>query len=132
LFAPSANISNMKKTLGSEIKRLRLQADFTLRKLADDLGISAAHLSDIEHDRRRPSSELIDRLVAKLRHAGATRETLERLDPRIDADTQSWVAETPSVGELLRHMRSTGEDPLDLLRMLREKAKDRDKKEGKE
>ena len=45
------------KTLGSEIQRLRTEAGFTLRGFALKAEISAAFLSDIERDRRRPSEE---------------------------------------------------------------------------
>jgi transcriptional regulator with XRE-family HTH domain len=122
---------NMKRpTFGQEIKRLRLQADVTLRKLAEELEISAAHLSDIEHDRRRPSKDLLERMVARLKHVGATLEGLDRLDTRIDRETQSWVAETPGVGEMLRQMRTSGEDPLEILHLLRQKGKGWRKKEG--
>ncbi len=50
----SANMLSMKTNdLGREIRRLRLEAGLALRGLGSALEVSAARLSDIEHNRRR-------------------------------------------------------------------------------
>jgi transcriptional regulator with XRE-family HTH domain len=72
-------MSSHERTLGSEIKRLRTEAKITLRKFADTIGISPAHQSDIEHDRRRPSQDVLKRIAKALRSVGATYETLDLL-----------------------------------------------------
>jgi len=104
--------------LGEEIRRLRLRAGFTLRGLAADLGVSAAHLSDIEHNRRRPSEKLLRKISDKLRKVGATYESLERLISGIDAKTREWAASTPGARALLRRLLDTDQDPRKIHRAL--------------
>src|SRR5438093_1493587 len=104
--------------LGEEIRRLRLLAGLTLRGLAADLGISAAHLSDIEHNRRRPSENLLRRITHELRDVGATFESLERLATGIDPEAREWVTSTPGPRAVLRRVVESGLDPEDLLRTL--------------
>lgn len=104
--------------LGAEIRRLRLRSGVTLRGLAARLGISAAHLSDIEHDRRRPSEQLLRTICTELRTAGATFESLESLVTGIDPETRDWIAATPGVRRLLRAVRESGREPNDILRDL--------------
>jgi transcriptional regulator with XRE-family HTH domain len=104
--------------LGEEIRRLRLQAGFTLRGLAADLEISAAHLSDIEHNRRRPSEKLLRKIAAKLRKVGATYKSLEQLISGIDTETREWAASTPGARALLRLLLEAGRDPQQIHRAL--------------
>lgn len=119
LFAMSANIRNMKPpALGQEIRRLRTEAGITLRGLAATVEVSAAHLSDIEHGRRRPSEALLRKIARALRKAGATFESLEHLATGLDADTREWAASTPGVRKLLRTLRQSGRHPLEILPVL--------------
>jgi transcriptional regulator with XRE-family HTH domain len=127
MFALSANIWDMKTSdLGSEIRRLRKEAGLTLRGLAEALTVSAAHLSDIEHNRRRPSQDLLRKIAHALRKVGGTLESLEHLATGLDPDTREWVASTPGVRKLLRALKQSGRHPLDLLPAL-EKAVEREK-----
>jgi transcriptional regulator with XRE-family HTH domain len=95
-------------TLGREIRRLRTHAGATLRGLARTVGVSAPHLSDIEHDRRRPSKELLKKIVSELQTAGATHAGLDRLDARFESDLAEWAASTPEVRILLRKVKESG------------------------
>jgi transcriptional regulator with XRE-family HTH domain len=104
--------------LGEEIRRLRLHAGFTLRGLAADLGVSAAHLSDIEHNRRRPSEKLLRKIADKLRKVGATYDSLERLTSGIDTETREWAASTPGARALLRRLLEADIDPQEIHRAL--------------
>jgi transcriptional regulator with XRE-family HTH domain len=110
-------------TLGSEIRRLRTASGTTLRGLARTVGVSAPHLSDIEHDRRRPSKELLKKIVGELQSVGATHAALDRLDTRFENDLQEWAAATPEVRMLLRAVKESGRPVADVLqaveRMLR-------------
>jgi transcriptional regulator with XRE-family HTH domain len=116
VFAMSANIVNMQTPdLGVEIRRLRNEAGFTLRGLAVELEVSAAHLSDIEHNRRRPSDELLRKIARALRKAGATFAALEHLATGLDPDTRDWAASTPGVRKLLRTLKQSGQHPLEIL-----------------
>jgi len=117
-------------TLGEEIGRLRAKAGYTLRKFATDyLAVSAAHLSDIEHNRRRPSKELIEKIAKHLKHVGATYEALDRLNSRLEPEIQRWVYDEPAARQLLRKVKDSGQDPRDVLRKLERvlKEKDRDR-----
>src|SRR2546422_2688753 len=89
-------------SLGSEIARLRTKAGFTLRKFAERLDISPAHQSDIEHDRRKPSRDLLQRIARELEDAGATYEALTHLDTRLDPEIQKMVTEMPEARAMLR------------------------------
>lgn len=111
-----ANIFYVSTTsLSLEIRRLREQSGCTLRGLGARLGVSASHLSDIEHDRRRPSEALLRRIAHELRTTGASFEALEAHLTGIDAETLEWAAVTPGVRVLFRRLRESGRRPLELL-----------------
>lgn len=117
----------MERTLGQEIRWLRTEAGYTLRRFADKLEISAAYQSDIEHDRRRPPDRLLKRMAELLREVGASYEALERLDTRLDPEIRVWANSTPGVREMLRKVRESGRDPRELLRRLEEAERARGK-----
>jgi len=122
VFAYDANaMADKAKTLGSEIRRLRTDAGETLRGFATRAGISAPHLSDIEHDRRRPSEETLSSICALLKGVGAKYEALTRLSTGLDPDTQAWVSRTPGIRSLLRRIQDDGTSPEDLLREIEQK-----------
>jgi transcriptional regulator with XRE-family HTH domain len=104
--------------LGEEIRRLRLEAGYTLRGLAADVDVSAAHMSDIEHNRRRPSEKLLRRIADKLRKTGVTYDSLEKLLSGIDARTREWAAETPGARVLLHRLLEAEVDPQEIQRAL--------------
>ena len=87
----------------------------TLRGLAGTLEVSAAQLSAIEHNRRRPSDDLLRKITRALRKVGATFESLEPLATGLDPDTRDWVASTPGVRMLLRTLKQSVQHPLDTL-----------------
>lgn len=104
--------------LGQEVRRLRLQAGITLRGLAASLQVSAAHLSDIEHNRRRPSERLLRRIAHELRSVGATFASLEELVTGVDPEVREWVASTPGVRKLLRKVKESGTKPAEIIRVI--------------
>ena len=104
--------------LGQELRRLRLEAAIPLRGLAARVNVSAAHLSDIEHDRRRPSEQLLRRIASQLSHVGATFESLEQLVTGVDPATRDWVASTPGVRALLRTILESGRSPQEIIVIL--------------
>lgn len=87
----------------------------TLRGLAAALEISAAHLSDIEHNRRRPSDDLLRKIARALRKVGATYRSLDNLATGMDPDLREWAGSTPGVRRLLRTLKQSGQHPLDVL-----------------
>ena len=117
--------------LGQEIRKLRLQAGVTLRGLAARLQVSPAHLSDLEHNRRRPSEKLLRRIAHELRHVGATFETLEELLTGIDPETRDWAASTPGARALFRELLESGRDPREIRRALEKLIGPRGKKKGR-
>ena len=102
-------------SLSQEIRKLREQSGYSLRGLGSRLGVSASHLSDIEHDRRRPSEKLLRGIAHELRATGATFETLEVHLTGIDASTLAWASITPGVRMLFRRVRESGLRPRVLL-----------------
>ena len=112
-------LPGMEKTLGSEIRRLRLEAGFTLRKFATRVGISAAHQSDIEHGRRMPSENLLRSITETLAHVGASFESFRQLDTRLGAELEEWIQQTPEARQLLREAKSSGKPIADVLKDLR-------------
>ena len=131
MSAVSANVRDMKSQLGQEIRRLRLEAGITLRRLAAKLGVSAAHLSDIEHNRRRPSEKLLRLIAKELSVVGATFDALEMFLTGIDPDTRDWIASTPGVRKLLHAVKESGQHPHDVLRALEKVVPPKKKKAGK-
>ncbi len=104
--------------LGQEVRRRRLEAGITLRGLALKLGISAAHLSDIEHNRRRPSETLLQKIAGELRVVGATFASLEMLVTGLDQETREWAATTPGARAVLRRVLESGRSPDEIVRLL--------------
>lgn len=107
------------KTLGSEIRRLRLKAEITLRSFAKEVGHTAAHQSDIEHGRRMPSKEVLEKITARLAHVGATPEAFEHLDFRLSDELEAWVQAEPEARALLREARASGRPAGEILEQLR-------------
>jgi transcriptional regulator with XRE-family HTH domain len=104
--------------LGQELRCLRLQAAISLRGLAARLNISAAHLSDIEHNRRRPSEQLLRTIASELSDVGATFDSLELLVTGVDPATRNWIASTPGVRALLRTILESGRSPQEVILIL--------------
>ncbi len=117
------------ETLGLEILRLRNLAKITLRAFAEKIEVSPAYVSDIEHDRRRPSEEVLRKIAKELKDVGATYEALDSLNSRLERDIQAWVADNPSVRQMLRQVKQSGRDPKDILKQLEADAKKRGKPE---
>lgn len=104
--------------LGQEVRRRRLETGITLRGLALKLGISAAHLSDIEHNRRRPSETLLQKIAGELRGVGTTFASLELLVTGLDRETREWAAATPGARAVLRRVLESGRSPDEIVRAL--------------
>ena len=114
----------MNPTLGSEIKRLRLEAGFSLRQFAGAIHKSPPYQSDIEHDRRMPSERTLRDMVTQLKPVGATYEGFKQYDGRFDPEVKEMVVRAPEANRLLRATSQLAEAlsvPLnDILRDLRE------------
>ncbi|MHB8079257.1 MAG: helix-turn-helix domain-containing protein [Candidatus Krumholzibacteriia bacterium] len=119
MAAHSATLAGMTtQHLGQEVRRRRLETGITLRGLAARLGISPAHLSDIEHNRRRPSEKLLQKIAHELRSVGTTFAALELLVTGLDRETREWAASTPGARAVLRRVLESGQSPAAVLRAL--------------
>ncbi|MEX2181896.1 MAG: helix-turn-helix transcriptional regulator [Gemmatimonadaceae bacterium] len=114
-----------KETLGQAIRRLRLQAGSGLRAFANKIEVSAAYLSDVEHDRRVPTTETLQAIVGELvKDVPVTYEELRDLSTRLETDLQRMVQQHPEVGQLLREVKQTGRPARDVIRELQEHLRD--------
>lgn len=109
------------ESLGQTIRQLRLAADYKLREFAALIEISAAYLSDIEHDRRNPTDDVLRKIAVLLgKRVEVTYETLRSLSARLETDLQRMVQQNPEVGQLLREVKQTGRPARDVIRELQE------------
>ena len=67
------------KTLGERIRERREELDLSLREFAKLLKCSPPFISDVEHGRRFPSSDMLSRMAGVLK---LDVEELKALDPR--------------------------------------------------
>jgi transcriptional regulator with XRE-family HTH domain len=68
-----------RRSLGREIRRLRLASGITLPELSGLSGIREAYLAAIEDDREEPSAPALERIALHLAPAGGSFELLARL-----------------------------------------------------
>ena len=108
----------MQGLFGTEIRRMRERAGLSLRQLAVRLEISAAHLSDIERNNRRPSAPLLERIADHLSEAGARAEDLQRIVTGLDEQTRRWAATTPGARAMLHRIMDTGLTPSEIIDIL--------------
>lgn len=108
----------MSKSLGTKIRELREERDFSLREFAKKLGdVSPAHISDIELGRRFPSDELLEKIARLL---DFPLEELRHLDlrPKVD-ELKKLVESDPVYGVALRKLADGEIAPADLLKLIR-------------
>ena len=87
-------------TLGEKIRELRNKEDFSLRELAEKIGISAPFLSDIELGKRFPSEEVLAILAKTL---GTKVMDLREFDQRPPTEEiRNRISRDPAFGILLR------------------------------
>src|SRR5712692_1117438 len=123
LLAIKANIKTMpaateilesSTSLGEAISRLRELRGLTLRELANQVGVSAPFLSDVEHDRRNT-----DKLDALAKELGVKPDDLKKLDGRVPADLKKWMQANPAIMSALDDLRRSGHDVEQLISTLR-------------
>lgn len=93
-------------SLGGLIREHRVARNWTLRRLATELGVTPAYVSDLEADRRLPSRELKVRLSEVLAIA---EDILAAADSRMPPELREWIEERPGLVSLLRSLRSSPE-----------------------
>ena len=86
------------KTLGETIREARI-ARHKLREFARLLSVSPTHLSDVEHDRRIPSEDLLSRIA---QHLDLDLDILMGAAGRMPEDTLRLLERRPKTVSLFR------------------------------
>jgi transcriptional regulator with XRE-family HTH domain len=106
---------------GAHIRELRAKRGVTLKQMADDLEVSSAYLSALEHGKRgQPSIMLVRQICAYFRIFWDEAEALERLaemsHPRIVVDTAGLSPKATLAANLLaERIRKLDESSIDRL-----------------
>ncbi|MDP9316958.1 MAG: helix-turn-helix domain-containing protein [Chloroflexota bacterium] len=104
---------------GSKVRELRLAKRLTQRDFADRLKVDFSYISKIENNKveHQPSAELIQKMAQVL---DADVEELLDLAGKIDQEQlRKTVAETPSVGILLRRLQNSRLTPEQIEAMMK-------------
>jgi transcriptional regulator with XRE-family HTH domain len=91
---------------GEKLRQLRAERGITLKAMAEELGLSAAYLSALEHGRRgRPTHALVIAICAQLNIIWDEADELLRLarlsHPRITVDTAGLSPRATELANLL-------------------------------
>ena len=103
------------QTLGEAIRFARDKRGMTLRALANEVQVSAPFLSDVEHNRRSPSSETFGAIAKALR---VDVDDLKRRDGRLPADVKDWLTRSPDMVTLLKDIKASGRSSTELRQAL--------------
>lgn len=92
--------------LGERLRELRSQKGVTLKHMADELGVSSAYLSALEHGHRgKPGWLMLQRIIAYFNLIWDDAEDLVALarssDPRVTVDTSGLSPEATRLANLL-------------------------------
>ncbi|MDA1088867.1 MAG: helix-turn-helix domain-containing protein [Proteobacteria bacterium] len=91
---------------GTKVRELRAARKLSLKKMAEDLGVTSAYFSALEHGHRgRPGSGLIQQISAYFDLGWDETEELKRLaelsHPRVTVDTAGLSATATELANLL-------------------------------
>lgn len=102
--------------LGELIRKQRLARNWSLRRLGEEIGVTAAYVGDIEANRRQPSPELKQRISTVLSIAA---DDLEAADSRLSPELREWVDERPQLIAALRSLKTSPEADMLIQRLSR-------------
>lgn len=88
-------------TFGEQLKDMRKENGETLKEVAAALNISPSYLSEIEHDRRTPSEDVLD---AMSKHFEVPYVSLAAEARVIDTATERYMKRHPAVYRMLMTM----------------------------
>lgn len=97
------------RNFGEAIRYLREKKSMTLRALAEEVGVSAPFLSDIERNRRST-----DKLAEFANALDVAEDELRRFDGRLSQELKDWINENPAFVALLEDLRTSGRPPEEL------------------
>lgn len=91
---------------GEKVRALRKDKQVSLKKMAEDLGVSSAYISALEHGHRgRPGSGLVQQICGYFELMWDDAEALERLaqvsHPRVVIDTAGLTANATLLANML-------------------------------
>ncbi|SRR6266542_411855 len=95
------------ETFGDRVRTARARKHLTLREAAERIGRSASFLSDIEHDRRLPSEDVLHDLADLL---DLDADDLMASSGRLPTDVADYLRTTPDAARLFRTLSSRGVD----------------------
>lgn len=101
-------------SLGETIRAARL-ARFKLREFARLLEVSPTHLSDVEHDRRVPSEELLTKMAP---HLDLDLDQLLAAAGRVPEEARRAMENNPQAVALFRRVSALSSDQLKELKSL--------------
>lgn len=117
---------------GELLKQMRLKKDISLRKLAEEIGVAAPYLSDVEKGRRNPLSEEKMRKVIEVLQLSSDesnelfdRAASERKDT-VAPDISAYVSDHESVRAALRKAKSMNLGDDDWLRIIEKMEEEND------
>ncbi len=100
---------------GATLRLLRVHTGFTLRELADRIGVSNAYLSRVENGHDAPPTP--DRLAPIARAFGLAPTTLIELADRIGPFTSDYLERVPIARELVLDLQRRELGPLEIARV---------------
>lgn len=105
-YPTELRIPDSETTFGQALRWAREQRHMTLRQLGDAVGVTAAFLSDVEHDRRQVGDVAV--------YAKILMVSLADLERRqgVTADLTDWLSKNPKLLMLLRDIRANRCRPL--------------------
>ena len=91
---------------GERMRKLRAERGLTLKQMAEDIGVSSAYLSALEHGRRgRPGWHLVQRIITYFNIIWDEAEDVARLarisHPRVVIDTSGLSPQATELANLL-------------------------------
>lgn len=98
-------------SLGRTIARLRAKKGWTQAQLAEQLGMNAAHINRLEHDKMQPRPRTVERLSTVFEVS--TEELLAAAEPVVTGD---WAKQDPELKDLLNHIPMLSDDQRHALR----------------
>ncbi len=98
-------MSPRSKSLGEEIRSARVAKGLGLRELARLLEKAPSYVSDIEHDRRVPSEQVLRAICT---HLDLDFDRALALAGRLGDDADRYLKREPAAGLLLRRAQESG------------------------
>ena len=104
-------------SLGEAIRAARVEKGLGLRELARLIDKAPSYVSDIEHDRRVPSEEVLTEICKQL---NLDLDWALSLAGRLGDDANLYLRRQPAAGVLLRHAQAGGLGESDLQKLIRQ------------